>query len=172
MTMSATRRQMSEKQRLKKMSKAQLQLAVIKKQQCDAKALAIVVQLLEPHVDPDWFLPNLGLISKSHMEDVIEERAIVKLCSYVLCSNQLTVVIRQKYHISTRNNKVYDVSKRKNFCSSLCYRAANYLLEQMLESPLWMRDKEDIPVFQILPLSSKSTQCRDEIDVAAKEIFL
>ncbi|XP_071634903.1 putative RNA polymerase II subunit B1 CTD phosphatase RPAP2 homolog [Temnothorax longispinosus] len=172
MTMSATRRQMSEKQRLKKMSKAQLQLAVIKKKQCDAKALAIVVQLLEPHVDPDWLLQNLGLVSKSHMEDVTEERAIVKLCGYVLCSNQLTVVIRQKYHISTRNNKVYDVSKRKNFCSSSCYAAANYLLEQMLESPLWMRDTEDIPVFQILPLSSKSTQCRDEIDVAAKEIFL
>ncbi|XP_071554256.1 putative RNA polymerase II subunit B1 CTD phosphatase RPAP2 homolog isoform X2 [Temnothorax nylanderi] len=153
------------------MSKAQLQLAVIKKKQCDAKALAIVVQLLESHLDPDWLLQNLGLISKSHMEDVIEERAIVKLCGYVLCSNQLTVVIRQKYHISTRENKVYNVSKRKNFCSSSCYGAANYLLEQMLESPLWMREKEDIPVFQILPLSSKSTQCRDEIDVAAKEIF-
>ncbi|XP_077272029.1 putative RNA polymerase II subunit B1 CTD phosphatase RPAP2 [Temnothorax americanus] len=166
MTMSATRRQMSEKQRLKKMSKAQLQLAVIKKKQCDAKALAIVVQLLESHVDPDWLLQNLGFVSKSHMEDAIEERAIVKLCGYVLCSNQLTVVIRQKYHISTRKNKVYDVSKRKNFCSSSCYGAANYLLEQMLESPLWMREKEDIPVFQILPLSSKSTQCGDEIDVA------
>lgn len=99
------------------------------------------------------------------MEDVIEERAIVKLCGYVLCSSQLTAVIRQQYHISTRKNKVYDISRRKNFCSSLCYGAANYLLEQMLESPLWLREKEDIPVFQILPLNSKSVQCGDEIDV-------
>ncbi|XP_018307966.1 RNA polymerase II subunit B1 CTD phosphatase Rpap2 [Mycetomoellerius zeteki] len=163
--MSTTKKQMTEKRRLKKMSKEQMQLAIIKKKQCDAKALAIVMQLLESHVDSDWLLQNLGFISKSHMEDVIEERAIVKLCGYVLCSNQLTVIIRQQYHISTRKNKVYDVSKRRNFCSSLCYGAANFLLEQMLESPLWLREKEDIPVFQILPLNSKST-CGEEIDVA------
>ncbi|KAG5308189.1 RPAP2 phosphatase, partial [Acromyrmex insinuator] len=162
-TMSTTKKQMTEKKKLKKMSKEQMQLAIIKKKQCDAKALAIVMQLLESHVDSDWLLQNLGFISKNHMEDVIEERAIVKLCGYVLCSNQLTVIIRQQYHISTRKNKVYDVSKRKNFCSSLCYGAANFLLEQMLESPLWLREKEDIPVFQILPVNSKST-CGEEID--------
>ncbi|KAG5347500.1 RPAP2 phosphatase, partial [Acromyrmex charruanus] len=163
--MSTTKKQMTEKKKLKKMSKEQMQLAITKKKQCDAKALAIVMQLLESHVDSDWLLQNLGFISKNHMEDVIEERAIVKLCGYVLCSNQLTVIIRQQYHISTRKNKVYDVSKRKNFCSSLCYGAANFLLEQMLESPLWLREKEDIPVFQILPVNSKST-CGEEIDVA------
>ncbi|XP_018346211.1 PREDICTED: RNA polymerase II subunit B1 CTD phosphatase Rpap2 [Trachymyrmex septentrionalis] len=162
--MSTTNKQMTEKKKLKKMSKEQMQLAIIKKKQCDAKALTIVMQLLESHVDPDWLLQNLGFISKNHMEDVIEERAIVKLCGYVLCSNQLTVIIRQQYHISIRKNKVYDVSKRKNFCSSLCYGAANFLLEQMLESPLWLREKEDIPVFQILPVNSKST-CGEEIDV-------
>ncbi|KAL0122170.1 hypothetical protein PUN28_007129 [Cardiocondyla obscurior] len=145
-----------------------MQLAIIKKKQCDTKALAIVEQLLESHVDPDWLLQNLGFISKSHMEDVIEERAIVKLCGYILCSNQLTVVIRQQYHISTRKNKVYDISRRKNFCSSSCYGAANYILEQMLESPLWMREKEDIPSFQILPLNSKSVLCGDEVDVGIK----
>ncbi|XP_011164687.2 putative RNA polymerase II subunit B1 CTD phosphatase Rpap2 isoform X1 [Solenopsis invicta] len=163
--MSATKQQMTEKQRLKKMSKAQMQLAIVKKKQCDAKALKIVEQLLESHVNSDWLLQNLGFISKTHMEDVIEERAIIKLCGYVLCSNQLTVIIHQQYHISTRKNKVYDISRRKNFCSSTCYGAANYLLEQMLESPLWLREKEDIPVFQVLPLNSKSTQCGDEIDV-------
>lgn len=100
------------------------------------------------------------------MEDVIEERAIVKLCGYVLCSKPLTVIIKQQYHISTRKNKVYDISKRKNFCSSSCYTAANYLLEQMLESPLWLREKDDIPVFQILPTNLQSTQIMsgDEID--------
>ncbi len=33
-----------------------MQLAIIKKKQCDAKALAIVMQLLESHVDSDWLL--------------------------------------------------------------------------------------------------------------------
>lgn len=85
------------------------------------------------------------------MEDVIEERAIIKLCGYVLCPKPLTVIIRQQYHISTHRNKVYDISRWKNFCSLLCYGAANYLLEQMLGSPLWLREIDAIPIFQILP---------------------
>lgn len=99
------------------------------------------------------------------MEDVIEERSIIKLCGYVLCANALTIVIEQKYHISTRKNKVYDVTRRKNFCSSLCYGACNYLLEQMLTSPLWLRDKEEIPEFKLLPAKDELERCTpgDEI---------
>ncbi|XP_029673130.1 putative RNA polymerase II subunit B1 CTD phosphatase RPAP2 isoform X1 [Formica exsecta] len=162
-TMSATK----EKQKIKKMSKAQIQLAIIKKKQCDAKALAIVEQLLEPNVNSEWLLQNLRFISKSHMEDVIEERAIIKLCGYVLCSKPLTVIIRQQYHISTHRNKVYDISRRKNFCSLSCYGAANYLLEQMLESPLWLREIDEIPIFQILPNNPKPKQYipGDEINI-------
>ncbi|XP_078042222.1 putative RNA polymerase II subunit B1 CTD phosphatase rpap2 isoform X2 [Augochlora pura] len=90
-------------------------------------------------------------INKCHMEDVIEERVVIKLCGYVLCSNALVVIINQQYHISTKRNKVYDVTRRKNFCSSRCYGACNYLLEQMLTSPLWLRDKEEIPHFKVMP---------------------
>lgn len=89
------------------------------------------------------------------MEDVIEERAIIKLCGYVLCNNALTTITDQRYHISTKKNKVYDITRRKNFCSSHCYGASNYLLEQMLTSPLWLRDKEEIPEFQILLTKDK-----------------
>ncbi|XP_076170719.1 putative RNA polymerase II subunit B1 CTD phosphatase RPAP2 isoform X2 [Ptiloglossa arizonensis] len=145
--------------------KAQMQLAIIKKKQCDATALTIVEQLLEPKIDSQWLLYNLRYINKSHMEDVIEERSIIKLCGYVLCANALTIVIEQKYHISTRKNKVYDVTRRKNFCSSLCYGACNYLLEQMLTSPLWLRDKEEIPEFKLLPAKDELERCTpgDEI---------
>ncbi|XP_017887890.1 putative RNA polymerase II subunit B1 CTD phosphatase RPAP2 isoform X2 [Ceratina calcarata] len=143
-----------------------MQLAIIKKKQCDAKALAIVEQLLEPEVDSQWLLSNLKYINKSHMEDVIEERAIIKLCGYVLCNNPLTKVINQQYHISTKKNKVYDVSLRKNFCSSSCFGACKYLLEQMLTSPLWLREKEEIPEFKILLAPDKLRSAPgDEIDV-------
>lgn len=104
------------------------------------------------------------------MEDIIEERSIVKLCGYVLCSKLLTVIVCQQYHISTRNNKVYDINKRKKFCSSSCYGAANFLLEQMLESPLWLREKDDIPVFQVLPVNVEQHVLGDEIDVAGIEV--
>ncbi|KAF7407630.1 hypothetical protein HZH66_002167 [Vespula vulgaris] len=151
----------------KKMSKAQIQLAIIKKKQCDARALKIVEQLLEPVVETHWLLQNLQHINKSHMEDVIEERAIVKLCGYVLCKNPITVIITQQFHISTKRNKVYDVTRRKNFCSSYCYGACNYLLEQMLTSPLWLREQEEIPVFHLLSsnLQTKKDMLGDEVYV-------
>lgn len=101
------------------------------------------------------------------MEDVIEERAIVKLCGYVLCKNPITVIITQQFHISTKRNKVYDVTRRKNFCSSYCYGACNYILEQMLTSPLWLRDQEEIPVFHLLSpnLQTKKDMLGDEVYV-------
>ncbi|XP_046837636.1 putative RNA polymerase II subunit B1 CTD phosphatase RPAP2 [Vespa crabro] len=165
---SFTKKQLGERIKArKKMSKAQIQLAIIKKKQCDARALKIVEQLLEPIVETQWLLQNLQHINKSHMEDVIEERAIVKLCGYVLCKNPITVIITQKFHISTKRNKVYDVTRRKNFCSSYCYGACNYLLEQMLTSPLWLREQEEIPVFHLLSsnLQTKRDMLGDEVYV-------
>ena len=51
------------------LSKEQMQLAIIKKKQCDAKALTIVMQLLESHVDPDWLLQNVSVLTNivSHL---------------------------------------------------------------------------------------------------------
>ncbi|XP_071877941.1 putative RNA polymerase II subunit B1 CTD phosphatase RPAP2 isoform X1 [Bombus fervidus] len=175
MEMSNIRKETFERKKVKKkMSKAQMQLAIIKKKQCDAKALRIVEHLLEPKIDFQWLLTNLRYINKSHMEDIIEERAIIKLCGYVLCSNALTKIIDQRYHISTTKNKVYDITRRKNFCSSHCYGASNYLLEQMLTSPLWLRDKEEIPEFKILLNKDelKGSMLRDEIHVRDIEMVL
>ncbi|OXU31227.1 hypothetical protein TSAR_014761 [Trichomalopsis sarcophagae] len=138
----------------KKLTKEQMQLTILKKKDCDAAALRIVTQLLEPEVDPVWLVENLKYINKCHMEDVIEERAITKLCGYVLCQKPITVVMKQRYQISLKDKKVYDISKRKNFCSPGCFGASNFLLEQMLTSPLWMRDNEEIPKFRILTPSS------------------
>ncbi|XP_066581135.1 putative RNA polymerase II subunit B1 CTD phosphatase RPAP2 isoform X2 [Prorops nasuta] len=158
---------------IKKMSKAQMQLASLKKNKCEAKALMIVEHLLEPNISSDWLLQNLIHINKSHMEDVIEERVITKLCGYVLCQNTLTAIINQQYHISTQRNKVYNVSQRKKFCSSHCYGAARYLLEQMLIDPLWLRDKDKIPIFKLMP-QEEFNKCTpgEEVNVTGIDITL
>ncbi|XP_046734309.1 putative RNA polymerase II subunit B1 CTD phosphatase RPAP2 [Diprion similis] len=156
----------------KKMSKEQLQLALTKKRQCDARALAIVERLIDNAVDQTWLLENLEHINRCHMDDVVEERAILRRCGYALCDNPLILNINQKYHISTRSNKVYDVSRRKNFCSNRCYGATNYILEQMLTSPLWLRNPKETPCFQLLPptgLIKKSTP-GDEVDLGRENI--
>lgn len=49
------------------LSKAQMQLAIIKKKQCDAKALEIVEQLLEPDVDSLWLLSNVSIKYRLHL---------------------------------------------------------------------------------------------------------
>lgn len=151
-----------------------MQLAIVKKKQCDAKALTIVEHLIEPNVDGEWLLDNLIHINRSHMEDVIEERAIIKLCGYVMCNKSLTVVITQQYHISTKKNKIYDVTRRKNFCSSRCYGACNYLLEQMLTSPLWLRETEETPVFRFLPAKDELERSTpgEEVCLAETDVLL
>ena len=102
------------------------------------------------------------------MEDVIEERAITKVCGYVLCQKPLKVIIKQQYHISLRDKKVYDVTKRKNFCSSSCFGASNYLLEQMFTSPLWLRDSEKIPKFRIFSRNkiNQNSRSGEEVDIS------
>lgn len=161
--MSSLKGNASNMKRKKRLTKAQMQLAIIKKRELDAKAQTIVERLLEPDINSQWLLENLIHINKCHMEDVIEERAIDKLCGYVLCKNLLTKVINQRYHISTTRNKVYDVSRRKHFCSSFCYCAANYLLEQMLSSPLWLREDEKSPEFRFLPENEETNIPGEEV---------
>ncbi|XP_071443914.1 putative RNA polymerase II subunit B1 CTD phosphatase RPAP2 [Hetaerina americana] len=131
-----------------------LAITVQKKRECNTKALRIVESMLDEAVDPDWLLDNLQYISQSHFQDAIEERAISKQCGYPLCDAQLGNIPSQQFHISVKTNKVYDITERKHFCSNLCYKAAHFLKEQLLTSPVWLRDMETIPAFKLLPLST------------------
>lgn len=134
-------------------SKKQLLEALKKKKECNAKALNIVVKLIEPVDEETDFITQLKDINQSHYQDIVEERAITRLCGYPLCEETIKEIPKQQYHISTATNKVYDITERKNFCSGKCYKSSNYLKEQMLTSPLWLRDQEDIPEFKLLSLN-------------------
>ena len=80
-------------------------------------------------------------------QDAVEERSLVKLCGYPLCNKPHDASkIKQKFHISTVTNKVYDVEERKQFCSAVCFKASNFFKDQLETSPLWLREK-DTPVF-------------------------
>lgn len=114
-------------------------------------------------------------INQCHFEDIIQERAISLNCGYPLCPKQLdkygtklsilnpnliTLILgripSQKYAISLASKKVFDITERKNFCSGQCYKASNYIKNQMLTSPLWLRDQEDIPEFRLLSSQSEA----------------
>lgn len=60
-----------------------------------------------------FFFSKVHSITQDQYQDVTEERAITELCGYPLCCNILTNVPSKIYHISTRQNKVYDITDRK-----------------------------------------------------------
>lgn len=56
---------------------------------------------------------KLPHINQEIYQDIIEERAIINLCGYPICGRKLPDMPKKKYHISTKANKVYDISERK-----------------------------------------------------------
>lgn len=156
--------------KVEEMTKEQIRQAIIKKQECNAKAQRIVESLLEKHIQIDYFLKTLADINQNHFEDVIEERSILHLCGYPICPKALSEkeIPKQKYRISMKTNKVYDITARKSFCSNLCYKSAMHVKKQMLTSPLWFREYEKIPTFHLLPLDSVGSMGQ-EIDLSITE---
>lgn len=103
------------------------------------------------HFINSYRIQQLAHINQSHYDDIIEERAIMKLCGYPLCDAELFDVPTKQYHISATQNKVFDITQRKNFCSSKCYKSSEYLKEQLLTTPLWVRKDDDkLPEFKLL----------------------
>ncbi|KAH0515387.1 RNA polymerase II subunit B1 CTD phosphatase Rpap2 [Microtus ochrogaster] len=93
--------------------RAELEAAVQRKVECERKAVRIVEQLLEENITEE-FLKECGMfITPAHYSDVVDERAIIKLCGYPLCLKKLGAIPKQKYKISTKTNKVYDITERK-----------------------------------------------------------
>ncbi|KAG5676353.1 hypothetical protein PVAND_006195 [Polypedilum vanderplanki] len=138
---------------LRKMNEEQLRAAILKKKECNAKAAKIVEKLLDPIEDEKDLLKVLPDINQEHYQDIVEERAIMKICGFPLCKEQLGEIPKQKYHISSSSTKIYDLTERKHFCSGKCFKSSNYLKMQLLTSPLWLRDQEEIPEFKLLSLN-------------------
>eukprot|EP00075_Anas_platyrhynchos_P029460 XP_027318713.1 putative RNA polymerase II subunit B1 CTD phosphatase RPAP2 [Anas platyrhynchos] len=147
--------------------KAALEAATRKKIEFEKKALHIVEQLLEENITEEFLLNSGKNITPSHYKDVVDERSIIKLCGYPICQNKLENVPKQKYRISTKTNRVYDITERKCFCSNFCYRASKYFEAQVSRSPVWMREEEIPPDIELLKegqsgKSGEEVKLRDE----------
>lgn len=59
-------------------------------------------------------------MNQCHYQDIVEERAIGKMCGYPICGNKILDMPTKKYHISTKLNKVYDITDRKVSACILC----------------------------------------------------
>ncbi|KAK9404067.1 putative RNA polymerase II subunit B1 CTD phosphatase RPAP2 [Crotalus adamanteus] len=149
--------------------KAALEAAIRKKIEYERKAQQVVEHLLEEDITKEFFVDCGRLITPSHYQDVVEERFIVKLCGYPLCQNKLQNVPKQKYKISTKTNKVYDITERKRFCSNFCYKASKYFEGQISQTPVWLREEERPPTIELLKKESSGYSGK-EIQLVSERI--
>uniref|UniRef100_A0A8C3LEQ7 RNA polymerase II subunit B1 CTD phosphatase RPAP2 homolog n=1 Tax=Chrysolophus pictus TaxID=9089 RepID=A0A8C3LEQ7_CHRPC len=140
-----------------------------KKIEFEKKALHIVEQLLEENITEEFLLNSGKCITPSHYKDIVDERSIIKLCGYPVCQNKLENVPKQKYRISTKTNRVYDITERKCFCSNFCYKASKYFEAQISKSPVWMRE-EEIPSDIELLKKGQSGQSGEEVKLCDEVI--
>ncbi|XP_033731935.1 putative RNA polymerase II subunit B1 CTD phosphatase RPAP2 isoform X2 [Pecten maximus] len=141
-----------------------------RRQECEKRAFHIVEKMLDGPVAETSLLQDALHICPNHYDDIIEERAIAKLCGYPICQNPLGQIPKQKYHISTRSNKVYDITARKNFCSNQCFTASQYFRRQLLTAPLWTREHMPNKGFKLLSLGATSGLEGDEVISVTPEI--
>ncbi|XP_040854272.1 putative RNA polymerase II subunit B1 CTD phosphatase RPAP2 [Ochotona curzoniae] len=149
--------------------KAELEAAVRKKIEFERKALRIVEQLLEENITEE-FLKECGkFITPAHYSDIVDERSIIKLCGYPLCQKKLGIVPKQKYKISTKTNKVYDITERKSFCSNFCYKASKFFEAQIPKTPIWVREEDRYPDFQLLK-EGQSGDSGEEVQLRSEAV--
>ncbi|TRY87528.1 hypothetical protein DNTS_007087 [Danionella cerebrum] len=116
----------------------------------ERKALQVVEGLLEDRVTEQFLVECAWDITPANYKDTVEERSIAKLCGYPVCSNKLTNVPTQQYKISTKTNRVYDITERKCFCSNFCYKASKCFEFQISKIPLWLRKEESPPEVKLM----------------------
>ncbi|CAG9854125.1 unnamed protein product [Phyllotreta striolata] len=131
-------------------TRKEIQISLQRRKACDARAQKIVEFSVEGKLQPEIFTKCLPFINQSHYQDIVEERAITKLCGYSICGRRIPDMPKKQYFISTKSNKVYDITDRKNYCSNFCYKASLHIKKQIDDSPLWLRKLEDIPEYQLL----------------------
>ncbi|KAG8511073.1 putative RNA polymerase II subunit B1 CTD phosphatase RPAP2, partial [Galemys pyrenaicus] len=148
--------------------KAELEAAA-RKVEFERKALHIVEQLLEENITEEFLRECGKFITPAHYSDVVDERSIIKLCGYPLCQKKLGIIPKQKYKISTKTNKVYDITERKCFCSNFCYKASKFFEAQIPKTPVWVREDERHPDFQLLQ-EGQSGHSGEEVQLCTKAI--
>ncbi|KAL7842017.1 hypothetical protein SRHO_G00237060 [Serrasalmus rhombeus] len=127
-----------------------LKEALREKLELEQRALQVVERLLDDSVTEEFLVDCARMITSANYKDVVEERSIVKMCGYPVCPNKLTNVPAQQYKISTKTNKVYDITERKCFCSNFCYKASKCFEVQISKSPLWLRKEERPPDIRLM----------------------
>lgn len=109
--------------------------------ECKRRILEFVESMLDNNIDERQLRSGLNLISHSDWDDIIQERYLLRICGFPLCSKSLTKDWKQKFHISFKDKKIYDTEERKLYCSISCMKQSNvYKKEKVPTEPIWFRE--------------------------------
>uniref|UniRef100_A0A0P4VWP6 RNA polymerase II subunit B1 CTD phosphatase RPAP2 homolog n=1 Tax=Scylla olivacea TaxID=85551 RepID=A0A0P4VWP6_SCYOL len=127
------------------------------------RAQEYFLSMIEGPVEPQVFVAKAKYINPQVYNDVVVERAVAGLCGYPMCSNTFTDTYGSRSYV-IRNNILYDITERRNFCSNVCYEASELVYEQVLTLPLYLRDTEDADIKDIcLPNLAKLKGCHGKV---------
>lgn len=119
------------------------------------KCLRIIENYIEidDYFNVDQFLRDCQYLNRAFFDCLVEERASVDICGYAPCKKHLSIANKsfkncQKYHI--QNNKVFDITRRRNFCSDLCFKSNEFLAEQIPTESFF--DRENVNKYPKLAL--------------------
>lgn len=112
--------------------------------QWQKKMLSVVELYLESTATEEQLKEDCQILTQQDYDDITTERSILKLCGYPLCDKNLCSAkdSRQKFKISTKTNRVYEITERKMFCSNTCYESSTHLKSQLFTEAIWFRAEE------------------------------
>ncbi|RWS24226.1 putative RNA polymerase II subunit B1 CTD phosphatase RPAP2-like protein [Leptotrombidium deliense] len=111
--------------------------------------LRTVEKMIDCAVDEKLLIESCKVLSKADFEDLNVERSLTLLCGYPLCSNALTNIASQKYKISLKEHKVFDLTERKLFCSDICFTASKFVKKQLRDEAFWLSDDKSAVIVEI-----------------------
>ncbi|KAJ3128621.1 hypothetical protein HK101_005371, partial [Irineochytrium annulatum] len=95
-------------------------------------------------------------------QDIVLERAAGKCCGYPLCVQPLQAV-NGRYKIVRSEQKVYDLTELRNYCSTTCMAFSDYFAKQLLPDPAYLRNFEKLPSFEAIPIGSTKEDLKNRI---------
>uniref|UniRef100_A0A1I8J6D4 RNA polymerase II subunit B1 CTD phosphatase RPAP2 homolog n=1 Tax=Macrostomum lignano TaxID=282301 RepID=A0A1I8J6D4_9PLAT len=124
---------------------------------CTSRAVGIVEQLAgQGSVGMVYFSRVLIYLSRQHYLDAVTERNLTNSCGFPLCPEPLSPTNdraqQQRYRIIASTRRVYDVTRRKCYCSDACFAQSTYVHDQLIpETPLWLRVGADASASSVDP---------------------
>ncbi|KAF2078253.1 hypothetical protein CYY_000443 [Polysphondylium violaceum] len=116
--------------------------AAVEKEIFEAQLYLLENQTTAIELKEHWY----HLLQPNHYQDIVNERSYAEKCGYPICPNPLPLnKFNQKYLISIKQQKVYNVEELSMFCSEHCLIESKLYQSTLDETPVYLRESKTKP---------------------------